>query len=299
MEISNNQESPVNNDHLSEENKVLNDFHLKDSIYADEDTKKLVNKICKTLFRDAGYEIDQNQNKDIEKIKNEIKNSNIPKKFQVKFINEEIKFGLFVSEGQVIECGELIGTYEGKIEFSEEIDGDYRYILLNPTTINSFLKCKRKSRKKTYENAIKEKANSLKNAHLILDAKEHGNFTRFINHSPPEEANCITDVKTIENKQILIVSATKKINSGEQVLMDYGEEFWKNRQTEIVMLDPKTFFLKDGHIQKNADKQKQNKRKCEESINETIPKKRIQSDKKNTLIHPEISSDSENELVHS
>jgi uncharacterized protein len=61
----------------------------------------------------------------------------------------------------------------------------------------------------------------------VIDAKEKGNFTRFINHS--YEPNLTS--RWIISKGIahIILFANKRIAAGEQLTYDYGPYYWRKR----------------------------------------------------------------------
>jgi uncharacterized protein len=61
----------------------------------------------------------------------------------------------------------------------------------------------------------------------IIDAKEKGNLSRFINHSA---SGNLEPLSLLHGGVIHIVLHTKrKVRAGEQLCYDYGEEYWKKR----------------------------------------------------------------------
>lgn len=68
--------------------------------------------------------------------------------------------------------------------------------------------------------------NYLKNA--VIDASKRGNFSRFVNHSTFE---CNVRYMRILVDDILhvILVARRKIEKDEQILLDYGLDYWQNR----------------------------------------------------------------------
>ena len=59
---------------------------------------------------------------------------------------------------------------------------------------------------------------------MIIDAGPIGNHTRFINHSCKE--NC--QAKPLAVNRIIIV-AVKHIEKGEELYLDYGKDYFKNK----------------------------------------------------------------------
>lgn len=72
---------------------------------------------------------------------------------------------------------------------------------------------------------------------LRLDACEHGNITRFINHAPKHhrvspssflEANIKAQNHSLNGIEVIVYLATKEILKGEQLLVDYGTTFFRD-----------------------------------------------------------------------
>jgi hypothetical protein len=60
-----------------------------------------------------------------------------------------------------------------------------------------------------------------------IDAMKQGNHTRFINHS--DQGNCEAVGAICQNQIYIIIRSKRQIAQGEQLLYNYGEDFWKNR----------------------------------------------------------------------
>lgn len=61
----------------------------------------------------------------------------------------------------------------------------------------------------------------------VIDAREKGNFTRFINHS--YEPNITSRWIISEGVAHVIFFANRKIDRGEQLTYDYGPLYWRKR----------------------------------------------------------------------
>lgn len=61
----------------------------------------------------------------------------------------------------------------------------------------------------------------------VIDAKEKGNFTRFINHS--FAPNLISKWIIKDNRAHIIFIAKRNIAKGEQLTYDYGPYYWRKR----------------------------------------------------------------------
>lgn len=124
-----------------------------------------------------------------------------------KLINEVIKYGIFASNE--IKEGQIIGIYTGKIEnkdpnkiYSKAWRYPISYILKNDFGIES----------------------------LILDATNNkGNLLQYINSSPREiDFNLDCWEILLYEKLFIAYVANKNIPKGEELLIDYSEEYWKN-----------------------------------------------------------------------
>jgi uncharacterized protein len=66
---------------------------------------------------------------------------------------------------------------------------------------------------------------------FIIDAKEKGNLSRFVNHS--SEGN-LEPLSLFHGGIVHIVLHTRrKVRAGEQLCYDYGEEYWKKKEQSI------------------------------------------------------------------
>ncbi len=61
----------------------------------------------------------------------------------------------------------------------------------------------------------------------VIDAREKGNFTRFINHS--YEPNLTSKWIIVDNIAHIILFANQLIMPGEQLTYDYGPKYWRKR----------------------------------------------------------------------
>jgi len=61
----------------------------------------------------------------------------------------------------------------------------------------------------------------------VIDAKERGNYVRFINHQVGP--NCTSRWMIVDGLSHVIIYANKTIKKGEQLTYDYGPYFWRER----------------------------------------------------------------------
>lgn len=129
----------------------------------------------------------------------EIQEGYLPSCLSVEWINTQIGFGVFAS--QSIAAGAFIGEYTGTVR----------------------PRCKKLDRTNDYcfEYAIGEKSP------WVIDAREGGNQTRFINHAT--KGNLEPLFVCSLGLMHLILITTQKIEAGAQLVYPYGPHFWKKR----------------------------------------------------------------------
>ncbi len=67
-----------------------------------------------------------------------------------------------------------------------------------------------------------------------IDALRAGNHLRFVNHS--FQPNCTVDHFPWRNRWVVFFRSLMEIAEGEQLLVDYGEEYWSAPGRELVLL---------------------------------------------------------------
>lgn len=135
----------------------------------------------------------------------EISSGYIPK-ISIRYIDEVFEYGVFAEEN--IPIGAYIGEYTGLIR-----------------------KRKRRADRKNdycFEYTIGDWVYNP----FIIDAKERGNFTRWINHS--EDPNVESLSVFVDGIMHIIFVALKPIKAGSQMCYHYGDTFWKKRRHKMV-----------------------------------------------------------------
>ena len=116
----------------------------------------------------------------------------------IKFITKDVGYGIFAA--QDIKKGELIGEYTGivkPVDFSKKKeDFDYAWGFPPP-------------------------------AKFVVDSKDAGNFTRFINHSNTPNVSMVYVL--INNRWHLAYIANQDIKKDQQLLANYGKPYWQGR----------------------------------------------------------------------
>lgn len=120
-------------------------------------------------------------------------------KIEIRFINDRIKYGVFAD--QEILSSQFIGEYTGVVRKRTKSLIKYNnYCLRYPISLDD----------------PKE---------FVIDAKNAGNFTRYINHS--DRPNLEIMGIYVSPFLRIVFRSLDLIAAGEQLTFDYGECFWK------------------------------------------------------------------------
>jgi len=121
--------------------------------------------------------------------------------FYIRWINTYLGYGVFAAQDIPALC--YIGEYIGIIR-------------------------KRRFRKDRFNDYIFGYVVAGRNTSYVIDAKEQGNFTRFINHNGVHPN--LTSRWVIKNRIThIIFFANKLILKDQQLTYDYGEYYWRSR----------------------------------------------------------------------
>jgi hypothetical protein len=123
-------------------------------------------------------------------------------RLSIQFIDSKMGHGLFA--GQVFKAGEFIGEYTGEVKrslFFKSLSNPYvgEYALGGRDPVR-----------------------------FVIDARNKGNYTRFINHSDCPNASAITVIAG--GLLHVVLFAEKKIGLNEEITFDYGPNYWKKRK---------------------------------------------------------------------
>ena len=195
--------------------KFSEDFMIEDTF--------TINELPSKIDGDALYTID-------ESILELLKNPRNFDRYELRYVNPEMGFGVF--SRTTLQEGDIIAVYTGvkttckphKLDYTFKIQGD----CLN----------------------------------MYQDSRQQGNITRFINHAPPAnkpkimsqkpaflEENIISTSHFILGIEVVVYSVCKEILPGEQLLVDYGANYFYDRSIKRFkpngrMLSSKIYTLK-------------------------------------------------------
>jgi hypothetical protein len=127
-----------------------------------------------------------------------VKNS----KLEIRYVSQNMGFGLFSAQNfkQDDYIGEFCGVVTSK---HNEISEHYDY------------------------NYFNDKSN------IAIAPRKTGNEMQFINHSYNPNCDWLKIIG-FDNKYHIIIIAVKEIKIGEQIYINYGEEYWKTRNLEPI-----------------------------------------------------------------
>ena len=122
----------------------------------------------------------------------------------VEKIDAVVGFGVFAA--QTIRAGEVIGEYTGILRKFRDEDVDNHYLAQVPAYGRY--------------------------TGFVIDGRDQGNVTRFINHSVRAD-NVSNEFVFHAKRWHRILRADRAIQPGEQILWDYGEDYWRARESPL------------------------------------------------------------------
>lgn len=180
--------------------------------------------------------------------------SNIPSQ------GEQKHYGAYAIKD--IKRGEILGFYAGEIllDSDEFQNKDKDYFFRFPVGYDAYL----------------------------LDAKNYGNWTRFINHGNPKHSNIDFSYHFYDGIPYIIFRAKKRIPKGSELLFDYGDGYWKDKG-----ITPKNL----GGMKTESKKRKRSPRiKKAETSEKPVNEGRILRKRKISSV--ELSREKEEKDVH-
>lgn len=122
----------------------------------------------------------------------------------IKYISEEVGYGLYANED--FKAGDFIGEYAGQVVHGRVKDATW-----------------------SWSYPIRAKANSTLAGNVYsMDSKKYGNELRFVNDD--EGPNLVVKFVFQGSCWHIIYVAKKDISKEEQLLISYGDNYWKTRK---------------------------------------------------------------------
>jgi uncharacterized protein len=188
---------PHQNLHLEKKENIFENItYLSSMAYEDEKLKKSIFKKCNYFLKNEYIETNRlwlgsYYLKEINELK-------IPYKLEIKKVSDFIGYGVYANED--IGAFKFIGEYVGIL---------------------------RKRRKKVIKGnyyCLRYSIEDFSEKKYVIDAKDYGNHTRFINHS--NKPNCEIKTAFVDNIMHMIVVTSDSIKKDQQLTIDYGSLFW-------------------------------------------------------------------------
>lgn len=190
--------------------------------------------------------------KSIVQVNKEISSIGHPSNLQLAHVHKNVKTGVFLKPGEnPIQRGTFIGIYTGHYEL---VKGDiatgtsYAYDVAQTIRL----------RKKDLSHLTYPSTSSSKTLDFSIqtNAMEMGNFTRYINHSSLNNNIEAVVSKFPDGRIEVLLFALKKIGPGEQLLSNYGGQYWKALGIIPDDMTPKTYVMTSSSRLKQGEKTK-------------------------------------------
>ncbi|KAL3094562.1 hypothetical protein niasHS_005232 [Heterodera schachtii] len=180
-----------------------------------------------------------------------------PKRLYIGY-NEKTQFGLYADE--LILRGEMIGEYVGEVL----LDGEHKNLE------HSFMV------------PLDDGTNSDETDYALIDSSRYGNHTAMANHSCSPSAEAV--YYYVPNADFTMmhltigIFATRRINQGDEITINYGKDYWEDKQTEGFHCEcgSSICFEKIGWLK--DDDEKENETSADES-NELLSSPAANEDK--------------------
>lgn len=198
---------------LKHTNNLVMEESEVDLMFADKQiTQKCINDELRSTITSKRLSAQK-----LKEIRDVIQSQPIRKDLQIKFINENMGYGVFATQAMPVNT--VIGVYSGQIKTIEEVNQDYAFPFLgiNPSSISS------------EDEDEQEKT-------FWVDASVCGNATRFINHA--EDQNCSTlNILDANNIPQVVFFTRDPIKKGEEITINYGSVYgWDNESEDAEVI---------------------------------------------------------------
>lgn len=166
-------------------------------------------------------------------------------------LGENLGFGAFIDpKGKKLNKGTILGIYSGEYkiyqtEHLKDIDLSYAFELTD-------IICLEEEEHLAHFGDLNTWCQG--DYMIYCDAKEKGNWTRFLNHGG-KSANCTAQLVKYPpkgkmgadaEKWIVIIYVLETIRPGEQLLLDYGESYWEKYGVKPIEVTPSHYKLQEN-----------------------------------------------------
>ena len=179
----------------------------------------------------------------------EIQKLGLPQNLYLAHVNPQVNEGIFLKpNSDPIQEGSLIGIYTGLYEL---VESDISTGTAYAYDVAQGISLKKQERQHVSRPQSKDKKIDFA---IQTNAKEKGNFTRYINHSSLQP-NVEAVVSKLPNGRMeILLFCLKTIHPGEQLLSNYGGQYWKTLQIIPNDIRPSTYTLTTRNTIKSGTK---------------------------------------------
>ena len=201
----------------------------------------LLNYSSQLPFSEA-LQVSSKLHKNILRVNKEIEKHGLPKNLHLGYVHPKVKSGVFLKpNAQPIKAGAFIGIYTGLYELVESditTGTSYAYDVAQNLTIH----------KKNLHHVVRpqEDKKEKKEYSIQTNALEMGNFTRYINHSSLAPNIEAIVSKLPDGRMEILLFALHDIHPGEQLLSNYGGQYWKALKVIPNDMKADTYLLTPG-----------------------------------------------------
>jgi hypothetical protein len=179
--------------------------------------------------------------RNLNKYRKSLETTGTPDGLVVVKINDLIGFGVFATK--TFKQGDFIGFYSGELRVGGINRKNCTTFDNNDYALDLAITKSFTHKELTTWMGKEHPEITPKKVVVQVNAETRGNFTRYINHTPGIYSNCIPSRCRVEGVLQSIFLVTKTIQPGEQLLWDYGIEYWKHRDIVPVTVTPATYIF--------------------------------------------------------
>jgi hypothetical protein len=218
--------------------RIPKKFRLPFSVGIDWITEFL-HKRSKKLLRSEAFLVSKKLYQKITEHNAVILKEGLPSHLHLAYVHPKVKTGVFLKMGEKpIKMGSFIGIYTGLYEL---VPGDLGTNTSYAYDVAAEIRIPKSALQ--YIQYAQKKADTKEEYAIQTNAYPTGNFTRFINHSSLEPNIEAIVSKLPEGRIEIILFALKEIKPGEQLLSNYGGQYWTALNVIPNDMTPTTYRL--------------------------------------------------------
>lgn len=201
--------------------------------------EKRLHAYAKGISKKEAIFVSKKLYKEILQVNEQIVEFGLPPHLQLSYVNSKVNTGVFLKyDSPPINTGDLIGIYTGLYELvTADLSSHNSYAYDVAQGIHL------KPKELGYVDRWETPLNSKQEYSVQTNALEAGNFTRFINHSSLHPNIEAVVSKLPDGRMEVVLFALKDIEPGQQLLSNYGGEYWRALGIIPDDMAPDTYLL--------------------------------------------------------